>query len=66
MNHLARAALSGEEPLSQEEIIAAYDAVTCQQVQALAEETFCWERLSCSVVGRVADEGTYRQALGMD
>lgn len=65
MNHMARAALRGEAPLGTDEIIAAYDGVTREQVRALAQETFRWDAVSFSAVGRVAEEDEYRAALGL-
>lgn len=64
MNHMARAALRGERPMSTDEIIDAYNAVTREQIRALAEETFRWDAVSFSAVGKVAAEDAYRAALG--
>ncbi len=64
MNHLARSLLEGTGVLSPDEIIAAYDAVTLQDVTALARETFRWQDASLSVVGRIAGEEAYRRLLG--
>lgn len=63
MNHLARGILQSGKVLSPEEIIAAYDAVTCEDVKRLAEETFDWSRVSFSAVGRVDGEAHYREIL---
>lgn len=63
MNHLARSLLEGTPVLSPDEIIAAYDAVTAEDVTELARETFRWEAASLSVVGRVAPEEHYRRVL---
>lgn len=65
MNHMARAALRGEQPMTTDEIIEGYNSVTREQVRLLAEETFQWEQLSFSAVGRVGSEEEYRAALGM-
>lgn len=64
MNHMARSVLSGMPILTPEEIIAAYDAVTPEDVAQLARETFRWDRMSFSAVGKVAQEEDYRKALG--
>ena len=63
MNSIARAALRGEPVRSEEEIIAAYDAVTADQIQTLARETFRWDRCSFSAVGKVDSEDAYRNLL---
>ena len=63
MNHMARSVLNGEEILTPDEIIAAYDAVTLENLKALAEEMFRWENASLSVVGKVAEEETYRELI---
>lgn len=65
MNHLARAALRGEAPMTAEEIIRAYDSVTREDIRALAEETFRWDALSFSAVGRTGPEEEYRGLLGL-
>ena len=63
MNSIARAALRGEPVRSEEEIIAAYDSVTAEQVQALARETFRWDLCSFAAVGKVDREEAYRDIL---
>lgn len=63
MNHMARSVLNGTPILTPEEIIAAYDAVTPEEVQALAAECFRWDQLGFSAVGRVDTEEHYREAL---
>lgn len=65
MNHLARGILQIGQVLSPEEIIAAYDAVTCEDVKRLAEEIFDWSQVSFSAVGRVEGEAHYRALLGL-
>ena len=49
---------------TQEEILAAYDAVTREQLQQLAEEIFQWARASLSAVGRVRPAEEYGRWLG--
>lgn len=49
---------------TQEEILAAYDAVTREQLQQLAEEIFRWDQASLSAVGRVRPAGEYGRWLG--
>jgi len=63
MSHLARCLLREGRFLTPDEIIAAYDAVTLEQVLQLARETFDFDHVSFSAVGRVADAETYRGLL---
>lgn len=63
MNHLARSVLYQDRILSPDEIIAAYDAVTREDIHRLAESTFRWERAALSAVGRVAGKEHYQAAL---
>lgn len=63
MNSMARAALRGEKTRTEEEIIAAYDAVTVEEIRALAQETFHWEQCAFSAVGKVDTEERYRQVI---
>lgn len=63
MNHMARSVLAGNAILTPDEIIAAYDAVTREDVRALAEEMFDFGRVSLSAVGRVSPEEAYREML---
>lgn len=63
MNHMARSTLDGVKILTPEEIIAAYDAVTTQDVRSMAQELFRWEELGFSAVGRVSAEEEYRGIL---
>lgn len=65
MNHMARSVLSDMPILTPEEIIAGYDAVTPEDVLSLARETFLWEQLGFSAVGKVAREEEYRSQLGV-
>jgi len=59
MNHMARSIIQSGSILSPEEIIAAYDAVTLEELRTLARETFRWDQASLSVVGKVAPEENY-------
>lgn len=63
MNHMARSTLEGRKPFTPEEIIAAYDAVTVEDVQKVARELFDWSKLGFSAVGRVSAEEEYRKVL---
>lgn len=49
---------------TQEEILAAYDAVTREQLRQLAGEIFRWDQASLSAVGRVRPAGEYGRWLG--
>ena len=49
--------------LDEEEIIAAYDAVTREDVRALAEELMDLSQASLSAVGRVGRAEDYRALL---
>ncbi len=53
MSSLGRGELLQGEVLDEDAIIAAYDAVTRADVQALAGELFRFENASLSAVGRV-------------
>lgn len=63
MSHAGRSLLFMDEILSPEEIIAAYDAVTREDVMALTEEIFQWDKVSLSAVGQVRDVEEYRKLL---
>ncbi len=63
MSALGNGELLSGEVLSTEEIIAAYDAVTPQEIQALAAELLDFEKMSLSAVGRVGAEERYRELL---
>jgi predicted Zn-dependent peptidase len=61
MNRLGSSVLMGVPLLSLDEIVAAIDAVTLDDVTTLARELFVPERLSAAGVG--GDEATFRAAL---
>jgi predicted Zn-dependent peptidase len=63
MNHMARSVLDGIKIMTVEEIIAAYDAVTAEDVQRMARKLFDWDKLGFSAVGRVSPEEEYRKVL---
>lgn len=63
MNHMARSVLNGTPILTPDEIIAAYDAVTPEDVRQLAREIFHWDQLGFSAVGRVDAQENYRAVL---
>lgn len=63
MSHAGRSLLFSGEILSPEEIIAAYDAVTHEDVVALAREIFRWDQASLSAVGQVRPAEEYRKLI---
>ncbi len=63
MSHMGRSLLFAGEILSAEDIIAAYDKVTCADIQHLALQIFDWEAMSLSAVGRVASREDYEAIL---
>ncbi len=65
MSNLGRGTLLQGRPLKTDEVIQAYDAVTAEQVRDLAQEMFDFRRASLSAVGRVGDEGYYRELIGI-
>ncbi len=60
MSHAGRSLLFSGEILTPEEIIAAYDAVTHEDVVALARDLFRWDQVSLSAVGQVRTPEEYR------
>ncbi|MGI6028390.1 MAG: M16 family metallopeptidase [Candidatus Heteroscillospira sp.] len=63
MNRLGSAFTALGSCLTPDEVIDRYDAVTPEQILALARELFTPEGLSFSAVGRLADADTYKAAL---
>ena len=63
MSHAGRSLLFSGEILTSEQIIDAYDRVTREDVVALAQEIFAWERASLSAVGQVRTAEEYRQLV---
>ena len=64
MSALGRGTLLQDRPLTTDEVIEAYNAVTAEDVRALARELFDFSRVSLSAVGRVGDEDYYRGLIG--
>ena len=62
MNRLGGALLTGMPLLTLDEIVAAIDAVTLDDVTELARELYSPERLSAAAVG--AEEDRFREAVG--
>ena len=60
--HFGQPLLQGEV-LDEDQIIAAYDAVTREDVRALARALFRFENASLSAVGRVGAQAEYQALL---
>lgn len=63
MSHSGRSLLFNDEILSAEQLIAAYDAVTRDDLMSLAEELLDWNQVSLSAVGQVREAEEYRSLL---
>ena len=63
MSHMGRSALLTGPVLTPDEIIAAYDSVTCEDVLNLARTMFDPQNMALSAVGRVGSEEEYRALL---
>ncbi|MBQ2926487.1 MAG: insulinase family protein, partial [Ruminiclostridium sp.] len=63
MSHSGRSLLFTDKIMSAEEILAAYDAVTREDVMSLAREIFDWDKVSLSAVGQVRDVEEYKKTL---
>jgi len=63
MNRLGYGELFLDGPLTAEELIGRYDAVTRDDVLAIARRSLDFGRMSFSAVGRTEDEGYYRETL---
>ena len=64
MHHLGRYELFTDHVISSDELVAAYDAVTADQVRALANEMFRFDQASICAVGNTGDEAYYRNLIG--
>lgn len=63
MSHMGRSLLFTDEIFTPEDIIAAYDSVTREDVIQLAQEIFQFDQISLSAVGRVATKEEYAAIL---
>ena len=63
MSHAGRSLLFSGEILTPEQIIAAYDAVTREDVIALAQDLFRWDQASLSAVGQVRTAEEYQSLI---
>ncbi|NCB63829.1 MAG: insulinase family protein [Clostridia bacterium] len=64
MSSLGRGILLQDKTLTTDEVIQAYDAVTAEDVKAMAKAIFDFKDASLSAVGRVGDETYYRNLIG--
>ena len=64
MSALGRGTLLQGRPLTTDEVIAAYNAVTAEDVQNLAQALFQFPKAALSVVGRVGGQEDYLPYLG--
>lgn len=64
MHHLGRYELFTDHVVSSDELVAAYDAVTADQVRALANEVFRFDQASICAVGNTGDKAYYRSLIG--
>lgn len=60
MSHLGSSQLLYGRVREMDEILAAYDAVTREQLRDLAGEIFRWDQASLSAVGRVSTVADYK------
>lgn len=63
MSHMGTSALLYGEVLERDDILAAYDAITGDQVHRLAQETFDFRQIALSAVGRGGDAEEYEELL---
>lgn len=63
MSHMGLSMLLRGRVSDADEITAAYDAITVEQVRTLAQEIFDFSRASLAVVGKVDGRENYRAAL---
>lgn len=63
MSHMGLSMLLRGKVPDENEITAAYDAITVEQVRTLAQEIFDFSQAGLSVVGKVDDREHYRTAL---
>lgn len=63
MNHLGRHELFTDRVAEADELVAAYDAVTAEQIRTLAREVFDFEQASICAVGRTGSEAYYQGLL---
>lgn len=65
MNLIAQNEMTFGRAVSEDEVIAGFDAVTPESVLELAKDVFDYGRMSFSAVGKVRSAEEYKKALGM-
>ena len=63
MNKLGYSELYLGRVVPADEVLARYDAVTCEDILGLARETLDFDRMSFSAVGRLRPQEEYEQLL---
>lgn len=63
MNHLGRYELFTNRVMSPDELVAAFDAVTVEQVKDLANTIFCFKNASICVVGNTREQDYYHELI---
>lgn len=63
MHHLGRYELFTDNIISSDELVAAYDAVTADQVRDLANQVFRFDQASICAVGNTGSEDYYRSLI---
>lgn len=63
MHHLGRYELFTNDVISADELVAAYDAVTADQVRDLANRVFRFDQVSICAVGNTGSEDYYRSLI---
>ena len=65
MNAMARNEMTYGRHVSEDELVAGVDKVTCEEVRLLACRLLDFSKASFSAVGQVDEESAYRKTLGM-
>lgn len=65
MSHMGTAMLLRGKVATTDQVIEAYDAVTTEKVQTLAQQVFDFGRASLSAVGKVGSAEDYRSAIDL-
>ena len=65
MSTIARNEMTYGRAITEDEISAGFDAVTCESVLDMAKQIFDMDRMSFSAVGKIRSAEEYRKALGL-
>ena len=65
MSTIARNEMTYGRAISEDEISAGFDAVTCESVLDMARSIFDMDKMSFSAVGKIRSAEEYKQALGL-